>query len=150
MKELSTNRKAYYDYFILEKFEAGIKLLGSEVKPVLSHKMGINNSFIKVIKNEVFLFDSNIPNDNTTYYYLRHKEDRERKLLLKKKEIFKINEFIKNNQNSTIIPLKVYYSDSRKIKLEIALCKGKKNYDKKQAIKERDIIRYNKEQLHEF
>jgi SsrA-binding protein len=142
MKLLSNNPKAKYEYTILETFEVGIKLVGSEVKPILKAKANIKGSFAKIVLQEVFLFGMYVPNEETTYHYLRHKEDSERKLLMTKKEIRKLEAKLKMNQHTTLIPLRVYYSDNKKIKVELALCKGKKDYDKRETIKQRDIERY--------
>jgi SsrA-binding protein len=142
MKELTTNRKARHEYTIIKTFEAGIKLVGSEVKPILKSKADIKNSYVRIIKNEAYLLESYVPNEITTYCASKHEEYRDRKLLLKRKEIDMLLSFLKTNQHTTIIPLKIFYSDSKKIKIEIALAKGKKEYDKRQAIKERDEQRY--------
>jgi SsrA-binding protein len=133
------NRKARHDYTILETYECGIQLLGSEVKGIVAKHVNLTGSFARIINNEVFLFGMHVSNPTSTVFYQKHEETRERKLLLHKKEIKKIANKLKLEQSTTLIPLKVYYNENNKIKVELAFCKGKNNYDKRQAIKERDL-----------
>ncbi|MFA5937166.1 MAG: SsrA-binding protein SmpB [Candidatus Paceibacterota bacterium] len=139
MASYAENRKIYFNYEILEKYEAGIELLGVEVKSVRSGKMSLDGAFIVVRGGEVFLINANIPpyqpnNTSQDYDSLRNK-----KLLLTKKEITTLagNE---KNKSLTIVPISVY-NKNRKIKVEIALVKGKKTHDKRQNIKKRETDR---------
>lgn len=134
----ATNKKASFDYFLLEKYEVGINLVGTEVKSIRKSKLSIKESYVKIIKDELYILNMHISpyefgNINNV------EETRTRKLLMKKKEILKLKEKIKE-KGLTLVPTKVY-SNSRYVKLEIALAKGKKNYDKRESIKEKDIKR---------
>ena len=146
MASYAENRKARFDYEILEKYEAGIELLGTEVKSVRSGRMSLEGAFVIVRGGEVYLINSNIPpyqpeNKTEDYDALRN-----RKLLLTKKEII---ELVRNEKtNLTIVPLSVY-NKNRKIKLEIALVKGKKKHDKRESIKKRDTDREIRRQIKE-
>ncbi|MEK7095172.1 MAG: SsrA-binding protein SmpB [Patescibacteria group bacterium] len=135
MASYAENRKARFDYEILEKYTAGIELLGTEVKSVRGGRMSLNGSFIIIRGGEAFLINSNIPPYQIKNAAKDYDPLRNRKLLLTKKEI---KELAKNEKTSlTIIPLSVYNKD-RKIKLDIALGKGKKKTDKRQSIKKRE------------
>ena len=133
------NRKARFDYEILEKYETGIELLGTEVKSVRGGRMSLEGSFAIIRGGEAFLINSNIP----PYQVANAKEDydplRNRKLILTKKEIRELatNE---KNKSLTIVPISVY-NKGRKIKVEIALVKGKKKHDKRENIKKRETNR---------
>ena len=146
MQILANNKKAYFDYFIEDEYEAGIELKGTEVKSIKLTKVSIKESFVRIIKNEMFImgmFVSNYSFGNINNV----NETRVRKLLLHKKEISKIHEKTKI-RGYTIVPLSVYNKGGI-IKVKIALARGKKNYDKRESIKERDIKRdINKMTLH--
>ncbi|CAM3531997.1 SsrA-binding protein SmpB [Pseudostreptobacillus hongkongensis] len=146
MQILANNKKAYFDYFIEDEYEAGIELKGTEVKSIKLTKVSIKESFVRIIKNEMFImgmFVSNYSFGNINNV----NETRVRKLLLHKKEISKIHEKTKI-KGYTIVPLSVYNKGGI-IKVKIALARGKKNYDKRESIKERDIKRdINKMTLH--
>ena len=132
------NRKAKYNYQIFETLEAGIVLTGTEIKSLRLGKANIKDSYARVKNNEVFLINMHISSyDNGNIF--NHDETRERKLLLHKKEIFKFRDKIKL-EGYTLVPLKVYLKDGR-AKVLIGLAKGKKNYDKREDIKKRDIER---------
>ena len=133
------NRKVYFNYEILEKYEAGIELFGSEVKSVRSGKMSLEGAFVIVRGGECFLINANTPpyqpnNTPKEYDPLRNK-----KLLLTKKEI-RILADSGNNKSLTIVPISVY-NKGRKIKISIALAKGKKKFDKRETIKKRETDR---------
>lgn len=138
MASYAENRKARFDYEILEKYTTGIELLGTEVKSVRGGRMSLDGAFVIVRGGEIFLINSNIPpyqlkNSPKDYDPLRN-----RKLLITKKEI---KELSKNEKTAlTIVPLSVY-NKGRKIKLDIALVKGKKKHDKREALKKRDTDR---------
>ncbi len=135
MKLLANNKKAYHDYFIEEKYEAGLSLLGSEVKSIKKGKVSIKESFISDRKGEMFIYGMHV-----TPYSQAYDKDidptRTRKLLLHKKEI---NKLIgkKTQAGYTVVPLKIYERDGL-VKLELAIAKGKKQYDKRESIKAKD------------
>ncbi len=132
------NRKAKYNYQIFETVEAGIVLTGTEIKSLRLGKANIKDSYVRVKNNEMYIINMHISSyDNGNIF--NHDETRERKLLLHKKEIFKFRDKIKL-ESYTIIPLKVYLVKGR-AKVLIGLAKGKKNYDKREDIKKRDIER---------
>lgn len=132
------NKKASFDYFLETRYEAGIELVGTEVKSIKHGKVSIKESFVRIIKNEVFILNMNV----TGYEYGNiHNidEKRARKLLLNKKEIEKLKEKT-SIKGYTIVPVSIY-SKNRLVKVEIALAKGKKNYDKRESLKEKTIKR---------
>ena len=132
------NRKAHHDYFIKETYEAGIELKGTEIKSIRKGNANINDSYARVKNSEIYLTNMFIGKYEEGNIF-NHDERRERKLLLHKKEIIKIENQI-NLKRLTLIPLKVYFNRG-KVKIELAVCEGKKLYDKREAIKERDIKR---------
>ena len=139
MTSYAENRKIYFNYEILEKYEAGIELYGSEVKAVRSGKMSLEGAFVIVRGGECFLINANTPpyqpnNTPKEYDPLRNK-----KLLLTKKEIRVLSDS-GNNKSLTIVPISVY-NKGRKIKISIALAKGKKKFDKRETIKKRETDR---------
>lgn len=136
MKVYAVNRKAYYDYEILEVYEAGISLLGPEVKAIRNGRVSLVDSYCKIKDGEVFIVNMNITPVNPNSFFERFSPLRERKLLLHKNEIKRLIGKVKE-KGLTLIPLRVY-SKSRWIKVEIALVKGKTLYDKRQKIKERE------------
>ena len=132
------NRKAKYNYQIFESLEAGIVLTGTEIKSIREGKANIKDSYARIKNDEIFLINMHISSyDNGNRF--NHDETRERKLLLHKKEILKFRDKIKL-EGYTIVPLKVYLKNG-KVKVLIGLAKGKKNYDKREDIKKRDIER---------
>ena len=135
MAVLARNKKAFHDYFIEEKYEVGIELIGTEVKSIKAGKVNIKESFVRIIKNEVFVMNMHV----TPYEFgniNNESETRVRKLLLKRKEIDKMAQKIKE-QGYTIMPLSIY-TKQRLVKMEIGLAKGKKLYDKREDLKRRD------------
>lgn len=144
-KVVSTNRKAFHDFLFFDKFIAGIVLTGTEIKSIRKGTINLKDSFAKIEDNEVFLYGMHIsPYEQGNRY--NHKPDRIRKLLLNKREILKIQDKVKKD-GVTIIPLELFLSNGF-AKLEIGLAKGKKIYDKRDAItkktQERDIARLMK------
>ena len=136
-KVIATNRKAHRDYAILESIECGIELKGSEVKSARAGKVNLNDSFARVEGNEVILYNTHI----STYEeasYLNVEPVRPRRLLLHKKQIKKLTGQL-TQRGLTLVPLKAYFSDRGFVKVELALCKGKKLYDKREAIKRREL-----------
>lgn len=141
-KIITSNRKAYHEFTIFEKYTAGIVLTGTEIKSVRRNAVNLKDSFAKIDNGEVFLYGSHIsPYEQGNRY--NHKPDRIRKLLLNKKEILKIHMKVKKDGYS-IVPLEMFFVEGL-AKLEIGLAKGKKLYDKREAItkktQERDIAR---------
>ena len=136
VKIVADNRRAYYEYFVEEKFEAGIELHGTEVKSLRTGEGSIAESYAMVEDEEVFLVNSNIP-QYAKGGYTNHEPRRRRRLLLKKREIAKLNGAV-TRQGLTLVPLSIYFNTSGKAKVELALAKGKKAHDKRETIKERD------------
>lgn len=132
------NKKARYDYFIEEEYECGIALKGTEIKSIRNGSANIKDSYAIIRKNEVILLNMFISQYSEGSIF-NHEETRSRRLLLHKKEIRKLSEKIKL-EGYTLIPLKLYFVRN-KAKILLGLCKGKKNYDKREVIKERDIKR---------
>lgn len=132
------NRKARHDYFIEDIYEAGISLTGTEIKSVRLGNANIKDSYAIIKKHEVFLLNMFISPYKEGNIF-NHNETRTRKLLLHKKEIKKLEDKLEM-QGLTLIPLKLYLKNN-KLKVELGLCRGKKNYDKRESIKERDVKR---------
>ena len=132
------NRKANYDYFIKSTIEVGIELKGSEIKSIRKGDTNINDSYARIKNNEVYLTNMYIGKYEEGNRF-NHDERRERKLLLHKNEIIKLNHEIETKRY-TLIPLKLYFKKN-KAKIELGLCQGKKLYDKRESVKERDIKR---------
>ena len=139
MKVIATNKSASFEYFIEEKMEAGIVLEGNEIKSVRAGNVNMNDSFCFVRGNNVSVKNMHIALFDKSDAFSTKDTRRDRKLLLHKSEIAKIAGKI-NRQGYTLVPLKMYFKDAL-IKMEIALCKGKHTYDKKQAIADRDTKR---------
>ena len=135
LKIISNNRKARFNYFFTEFFEAGIELRGSEVKSLRDGKVNIAESYALDLHGEIYLVNSHIPLYKESSYN-NHDPKRNRKLLLNKREINKLIGRI-NREGFTLIPTKLYFKKGR-AKVEIAVAKGKKQYDKRQAKKKRD------------
>lgn len=130
-KVILTNRKAFHDYLVFEKYVAGIVLTGTEIKSIRKGAINLKDSFCKVENNEVFLYNCHIsPYEQGNRF--NHEPERVRKLLLQKKEILKMFGKIKK-ENYTVVPLEVFLIKG-KAKVEIALCKGKKLYDKREDL----------------
>ena len=134
MKIISNNKKAFHEYFIEDTFEAGIVLVGSEVKSIRAGSMSLLESFVRIKDGEVFLKNAYVKlYDKTSSFSPDTRRDR--KLLLNKKEIQKISRAIKEN-GYTLVPIKAYFNNNR-VKVQIALARGKKLYDKKETLKEK-------------
>ena len=137
-KVITTNRKAYHDYHIFDKFVAGIVLSGTEIKSIRKSAINLKDSFCKIEDNEIFLYNCHIsPYEQGNRY--NHKAERTRKLLLTKKEILKMHSKIKKD-GYTIVPLEVFITRGF-AKVEIGLAKGKKLYDKRETLAKKDIQR---------
>lgn len=139
MKQIAYNRHAAYEYLILDKFEAGIVLEGAEVKSLRAGNCNLKDSFCLLYKGELYLKNMHIPLYDKAGAFNSKDSKRDRKLLMHKREIFRLAGKI-NEKGFTLVPLSLYFSGSL-VKVEIALCKGKQNYDKKQTIADRDIKR---------
>lgn len=147
MKIITTNRKAHFDYIIEKTFKAGIVLVGSEVKSLRNKESSLNDTFVFIKGNEVFLKNLYIkPYEKTTSYAPAERKDR--KLLLTKKEIAVLKRGI-TEKGYTIVPTKMFF-DGSLVKVEIALAKGKKLYDKRETIKERDVNRQINRELKNY
>lgn len=141
-KVISTNRKAFHDFLIFDKFIAGMVLTGTEIKSIRKGTVNLKDSFAKVEDSEMFLYGMHIsPYEHGNRF--NHKPDRVRKLLLQKREILKIQDKVKKD-GVTIVPLELFLTHGL-AKIEVGLAKGKKIYDKREAItkktQERDIAR---------
>ena len=141
----TTNRRAYFDYQILEKLEAGINLTGQEVKSVKGGHMSLDGSYVKIVGSEAYLVNAQI----RPYLNARvenYDPNRTRKLLLHKKEIISIKSKI-DQSNLTLVPLECYTTYHGLLKLTIGLAKGKKQYEKREALKKKDLDRQVEEEL---
>jgi SsrA-binding protein len=140
MKSITKNKKAYFEYQILDKYTAGIKLQGSEVKSIRAGKVSIVEAYCFIVNDEIFIKGMHITEHKEGGIHNNHNPIRDRKLLMKKKEIIKLNENI-SQKGLTIVPLEVILTNTGFIKLEIGLAKGKNLYDKRNSLKEKDLKR---------
>jgi SsrA-binding protein len=134
---IAKNKKAYFDYFLEEKFEAGLVLAGSEVKGIRAKRVNLKDSFIRFVQGEPFLFNAHIGRLETTHHFYAHEERGSRKLLLHKKQIAKMLKAVKLD-GYTIVPLQMYFNDRNLVKIQIAIAKGKQLHDKRNDLKEKD------------
>jgi SsrA-binding protein len=135
-KVVADNRRARYEYFIEERFEAGIELRGTEVKALRTGEGSIAESYAMVEEEQVFLVNSSIPQYGNRGY-ADHEPRRRRRLLLRGREIAKLQGAI-TRQGLTLIPLSIYFNSKGRAKIELALARGKKAHDKRETIKERE------------
>jgi len=134
------NKKAFHDFTILETLEAGIMLEGSEVKAIRDGRVNLKDSFIRIIKGEVFLLNMHISHLSTTHTTYRPDERKDRKLLLHSKQIDKL--YVKVTKDGiTIVPLKLYFNDKNMVKVQIATAQGKKLHDKREDMKAKTMLR---------
>jgi SsrA-binding protein len=139
MKIVASNKKAYFNYEIIESLEAGIALLGSEVKSIREGRVSLKDSYAEIKNGEVFLLHMNIsPYEQANIF--NHEPLREKKLLLHRQEIKRLIGKIRE-KGYTLIPTKVILNEKGKVKVEVSLAKGKRTYEKKRAIKERELER---------
>ncbi len=140
------NKKAYFEYHILDKYVAGIELLGTEIKSIRAGKANLTDGFCTFVGNELFAFNIHISEYSMGSFY-NHEPKRNRRLLLNKKELKKLQAKTQD-KGMTIIPLQIFFNERGFAKMEIALAQGKKLHDKRDSLKERDakieISRYNK------
>ena len=141
------NRRARHDYFIEETYEAGIVLTGTEIKSIRNGSCNIKDCYGIVKNNEVFLLNMFVGQYKEGNIF-NHEESRSRKLLLHKKEIKKIKESLEE-KGLTLVPIKLYFKDNI-LKVELGICRGKKDYDKRESIKERDVKRDTLKRLKEY
>ena len=135
---IAENRKAFHDYHLLETFEAGVALMGTEVKAIREGRVNLRDSYASVENGEVFLFNVNI-SPYSHRGYAEHEPLRRRKLLLHRHEIRKlIGKTVEKGM--TLVPVRLYYKNGR-VKVSVSLAKGKKDYDKRETIKRRDVDR---------
>lgn len=139
MINLLQNKKASFEYSILETLTAGIQLLGTEVKSIRDMKASISEAYCHIMNNELYIIGMHISQYNLIKHN-NHEPVRDRKLLLKRKEINKLSKSVKE-KGLTIVPLSVFLSDTGLIKVKIGLVKGKKTYDKKNQLKLKDLAR---------
>ena len=139
MSNLATNKNATFNYFLLDKYEAGLVLTGHEVKSIKDGRISLKGSFISIRQRELFLVNAQISSFQPANEPTNFTPERPKKLLLQKKEIKSLIGKTKE-RGVTLVPLKVYLKRN-KIKLEFALAKGKKKWDKREAIKQKDIKR---------
>ncbi len=130
VKQAAVNRKAFHDYFVLERYEAGIELSGTEVKSIRAGTLNLKDSYCTIKNGEIFIRGMHISPYEKGNIFNRD-PDRIRRLLMHKKEILKLNARVMQD-GVALIPLSVYFKDSR-VKVEVGLCKGKKLYDKREA-----------------
>ncbi|ANE41878.1 single-stranded DNA-binding protein [Fervidobacterium sp. SC_NGM5_O18] len=145
MKIIATNKKAYTDYIIDETYEAGIVLVGTEVKSLREHGASFKDSFCRIKDGEIYLLNLHIPPYRFGNIY-NHDPERPRKLLLHRKQIDRIWGKIRQ-EGYTVVPTKIYFNDRGIVKVEIAVAKGKKGHDKREEIKKKEIDRRIKEYL---
>lgn len=138
-KVIATNKKAFHNYHLAQTWECGMALTGGEVKSIRNGEVNFADSFARVDEGEVYLYNLHI-NPYIQASYLNQEPDRKRKLLLHKKEIQKLSSLI-NEKSMVLVPTKLYFNKKGFVKVEIAVGKGKKLYDKREDIKKRDIDR---------
>ena len=135
---VATNRKANHNYKIIEKYEAGMVLTGSEVKSIRNNRVSIKEAYVRIFNNELFIIGMNISiYENSGYSF--HEPTSDRKLLVHKHEILKMKKFVEQ-KGRTLVPLKIYFKRG-KAKLEFGLGQGKKLWDKRQDIKDKQLTR---------
>ena len=134
------NKKAFHDFHIEDIFEVGIELKGSEVKGIRAGRINLKDSFVRIIKNEVYILNLHIGALTTTHSTYRPEENRDRKLLLHRKQIDKLFEKV-TKDGYTIIATKMYFNDKNMVKLNIGIAKGKKLYDKREDLKRKTMQR---------
>lgn len=140
------NKKATHDYIILDTYEAGIVLEGSEVKAIREGRVNLKDSHVRIIKGEVYLLNMHISHLSTAHSTYRPDERRDRKLLLHKKEIEKLYSKV-TKDGVTIVALKLYFNAKNKVKVQIATAQGKKLHDKREDLKRKTMLRETQQTL---
>ena len=136
MKIISKNKKAFFQYTVIEKFQGGIVLYGREIKAIREGKVNINEGFLRFFSNELYIIGIHIGSYSNVGYSI-HEPDRKRKILLHKKEIIKISKQV-TIRGMTLIPINLFF-EKNLVKIEFGIAKGKKIYDKRQSKMEKDI-----------
>jgi len=143
------NKKVFHDFIILDTYEAGIVLEGSEVKAVREGRVNLKDSHVRIIKNEVFVLNMHITHLSTAHSTYRPDERRDRKLLLHRKEIEKL--FVKvTKEGITLVPIKMYFNSKNILKLQIATAQGKKLHDKREDLKQKTMKRETEQALKNY
>lgn len=135
---VASNKRARFDFEIVTTYEAGIELVGTEVKSCRAGKVQLRDAFGRVEKNTVWLLNVDIAKHSTTSAYFQHEPKRKRRLLMHKSEARKLRGQLEQ-QGYTVVPLSFYFNDSNLLKVELALCRGKNKRDKREEIKRRDV-----------
>lgn len=143
------NKKAFHDYIIIDIMEAGIALEGSEVKAIREGRVNLKDSFVRIVKNELFVFNMHISHLSTAHSTYRPDERRERKLLLHRREIDKLHIKVAKD-GITIVPIKLYFNSRNMLKLQIATGKGKKLHDKREDLKQKSLKRETEQALKNY
>jgi SsrA-binding protein len=144
-KNVATNRKAHFEFFLLEHYEAGIALQGSEIKSIRSGQISLSDAYIKVDEHEAWLVNAHIATYNPASRY-NHDPKRPRRLLLHHRQIKEMWNAVRQ-KGVTVIPVQVFLKDGRRAKIDIAIAKGKKLYDKRAEIAKKDIEREVERQI---
>lgn len=139
-KTLARNKKALHDFEILDSLEAGLELKGSEVKSIRNGRVNLKDSYVRIIKNEIFIIGMHVTHAPTTNPHFRPDEKRIRKLLLHRKEIEKLSQKVMRD-GLTIVALSLYLNAKNKVKVKIALAQGKTLHDKRETLKRKEADR---------
>jgi SsrA-binding protein len=143
------NKKAFHDYTILDTFEVGIMLEGSEVKAIRDSRVNLKDSFVRIIKNEIYVLNMHITHLSTAHATYRPDERRDRKLLMHRKEIDKL--FVKvAREGITLVPIKMYFNSKNMLKMQIATAEGKKLHDKREDLKQKTMKRETEQALKDY
>ncbi len=137
---ITSNKKAYHDYHIIDKIEAGLELKGTEVKSLRAGHAHLKDSYARIRNGEMFLLNAHISPYKYSGGYDNHEPERDRRLLLHKREIIRLKRNIET-KGLTLIPLKLYFTKRGIVKVELGMAKGKRQYDKRAAIAEKDMKR---------
>jgi len=137
---ITSNKKAYHDYHIIDKIEAGLELKGTEVKSLRAGHAHLKDSYARIRNGEMFLLKAHISPYKYSGGYDNHEPERDRRLLLHKREIIRLKRNIET-KGMTLIPLKLYFTKTGIVKVELGIVKGKRQYDKRVAIAEKDMKR---------
>ena len=148
MKIISVNKSASFEYFIEDRYEAGVVLEGSEVKSLRKNNCNLSDSFCFIRNGEVLLKNMHIAVYDKSGAFNTRESRRDRKLLLHKDEIAKISGKV-NENGYTLVPLKIYFSQAL-VKVEVGLCRGKHTFDKKKSLQEKDLVREKERQIKEY
>ena len=148
MKIISVNKSASFEYFIEDRYEAGVVLEGSEVKSLRNNNCNLSDSFCFIRNGEVLLKNMHIAVYDKSGAFNTRESRRDRKLLLHKEEIAKISGKV-NEKGYTLVPLKIYFSQAL-VKVEVGLCRGKHTFDKKKSLQEKDLVREKERQIKEY